>query len=162
MSWTGRGRLLAAPIILVILAVLVAGAYLTGFRVNLRTGRVPVPDATAAPAAIVLAYMEAFNQRDRSAMRQLFPARGPLSRWRAVGHYSDITITMDRPMTDSERCCGGVGGSHAEAQLVGVELTYTGFDDSELSYTPGHNGWNYYLVRDSPTERWVIADQGVL
>ena len=154
-------RLVSLIAVLVILPLLVLGAYGVGYRLNLQTGQVPVPPVNASPEQIALTYMDAFNHRDRATMAELFPSRGGVNRFRAIGHYSNIQLVSGHPMSDSERT-GGVGASHRDAYIVAVQLTYTGFDPGDVGYTPGPNGWNYYLVRDRPGDRWTIGDQGVL
>ena len=154
-------RLLVVPVALAVLVLLGLGAYGLGYRLNLMTGRVSVPATGASAEQVSLAYMDAFNHRDTATMAALFPSRGTVSRFRAIGHYTHVQVTAGHPMSASERA-GGVGDDHREAYLVAVRLDYTGFNDTEMSYRTGPNGWNYYLVRDDPRERWTIADQGVL
>lgn len=154
-----RARLLIAA--LVILPLIALGAYGLGYRLDLQTAQVAEPPASATPEQVSLAYLDAFNHRDRATMKELFPTRGRVSGVRALGHYSKISIQSGHPMSDAERA-GGAGERHRDAYLVAVRLDYTGFDDTEMSYTPGPNGWSYYLVRDDPNERRTIAHQGVL
>lgn len=75
-----------ALVVGVVVVVLVAGAQLLGCRLNLRTERVGVPPATATPTEVALAYMDAFNHRDRQTMEAIFPSRHvarfrPTDRW---------------------------------------------------------------------------------
>lgn len=160
---TQRARWRLIPVLIVVVTLPGFGAYQVGYWVNLTTGRVPLPlpAASSSPEQVVLTYMDAFNHRDQAAMTALFPARGPINRFRAIGHYANISVASGHPMSELERQ-GGVGDHHLEAYLVAVRLDYAGFDDADVGYTPGSNGWNYYLVRDHPTNRWVIGDQGVL
>ena len=104
-----------------------------GYRVNFTTGRVPLPAASASPEQVVLTYMNAFNHNDQAAMTALFPARGPVNRFRAIGHYTNISVASGHPMSELERQ-GGVGDHHLEAYLVAVRLDYTGFDDADVGY----------------------------
>jgi hypothetical protein len=158
---TQRARRRLIPVLIVAVALLGFGAYQVGYRVNFTTGRVPLPAASASPEQVVLTYMDAFNHRDQAAMTALFPSRGTVNRFRAIGHYTNISVASGHPMSELERE-GGVGDHHLEAYLVAVRLDYAGFDDADVGYTPGPNGWNYYLVRDHATDRWIIGDQGVL
>lgn len=136
-----RARTRPLVIAVLVLVVLLAVAHPLGYRLNPRTARVGVPAATAAPEQVALAYLDAFNHRDRATMKAIFPSRS-VPRFRAMGRLHDVTVVNSHPMSASERT-GGVGEGHVDAATVQGALTYTGFDP-----------WPTPRVRTGGTTTW--------
>lgn len=143
---------------LVALAAVLAGAYAVGYRLNLQTGSVPVPTATASPEDVVRSYAEAYDRRDFATMRAIYPSeQSAYSRFRVMGTMRNLQITRSRMVDKDPRRATRPGHCYA---LVSVTLDLTGLTGSDWAYDEGPNGWTYELERSSTAEPWTIVDHG--
>ena len=137
---------------------MLAGAYAVDYRLNLQTGSVPVPIASASPEDVVRAYTDAYDCRDFATMRAIYPSgQSAYSRFRAMGTMRDLQITRSRTVDDDPRGTTRPGHSYV---LVSVTLDLTGLTGSDLAYDEGPNGWTYELERSTSAEAWTIVDHG--
>lgn len=143
-------------IVVVLIAVIAAGAWLSGLRLNMQTADVPVPASNASPETVVRTYVKAYNHRDFDTMAALYPGERSLykaERYRVMGTMSDFKITGSHHDTTH--------GRHSSYWDIDVEFNYTGLRDSDNPYPPGPNAWTYVLDRSGPDHAWRIFDHGV-
>jgi hypothetical protein len=153
-----RTRLVAILAVVGLLALVVAGAYAIGYRVNLATDSVAAPSASTSPDQVVRTYVQAFNQRDRRTMDAIYPSGHQFNRFRAMGTMRDLQITSSKPMSDGYRH-GGATEGHRDGYAVGIQLNFTDLDP-DLAAIQGNTGWTYFLVRDADDQPWTIVDHG--
>jgi hypothetical protein len=152
---TRRLRLLA--VVVAVLAVTAAGAWLGGFRMNLTTRHVSPPTAAASPEQVVTTYVEAYDHRDFATLRRIYPSQ-LLDRHRALGTMNHLVIVDSRALDGPEN--GNPARPGRAYHRVRVTVDLEGLQGSDLAYRPGPNGWAYLLERDSPASPWTIADHG--
>ena len=140
-----------------VLALTAAGAWLVGFRLNLTTRHVSSPTAAASPEQVVATYVEAYDDRDFDTLQRIYPSQ-LIDRHRANGTRNHLAIV------DSRALDGPEDGNPLEPgrayHRVRVTVDLEGLRGSDLAYRPGRNGWAYLLERDSPAQPWTIADHG--
>ena len=147
-------------VVLIVAALLAAGAYAFGYRVNLQTESVPVPNAATTPEQVVTDYVDAYNHRDLTTMTAIYPsAQTAYSRTRAMGTMRDLKITQSSSATSADLAGTFPTASH-DYYVVLVTVDYTGLTGADLAYEPGPNSWTYLLERTSPGETWTIIDSG--
>lgn len=156
----GTPRLIRTGIVvLLVAAMLAAAAYAFGYRVNLQTGSVPVPNAMATPQQVVTTYIDAYNHRDFTTMAAIYPsAQTAYSRTRAMGTMRDVQIIQSSPAVEAD-LAGMFPVAGHDYYTVQVTVDYTGLTGSDLAYQPGPNSWTYWLER-TPGEPWTIIDSG--
>lgn len=143
-------------ILIILIAIVTAGAWLSGYRPNLQSASVPVPASTASPDDVVRAYTDAYNHRDFDTMNMLYPTQRSFHqayRHRAIGTMSDLKITGSQHDTTY--------GKHSPYWAVDVTLNYTHMQGVDIGYPPGPNAWTYYLEQIGPHHAWRIVDHGV-
>ncbi|WP_375425869.1 hypothetical protein [uncultured Friedmanniella sp.] len=148
----------AAILLVAGLALGLLGAHAAGFRLNLDTHPVAEPDARATPEQVVTTYVEAYNQRDFSTMRTIYPSSSP-TRFGVLGTMNDLAIVQSQSLAEPE---DGLPAKPGRSYYrVRVTLRFSGLSDSsDLAYDDGPNGWAYLLERDSDDVPWRIADHG--
>ena len=148
----------AAILLVAVLVLGLAGAHAVGFRLNLNTHPVAEPDARATPEQVVTTYVEAYNRRDFSTMRAIYPSSSP-ARSGVLGTMNDLAIVQSQALADPED--GNPARPGRRYYRVRVTLRFSGLSDlSDLAYADGPNGWAYLLERDSDAVPWRIADHG--
>jgi len=143
-------------VLVALIAVIAAGTWVVGYRPNFQTASVPIPPSNASPVTVVRSYVGAYNHRDFTTMTALYPSMRSFDqsyRHRALGTMKDLKVTGSRH--------DGAYGRQSPRWTVGVEVNFTGLRWSDISYEPGHNGWNYDLQRIGPHRAWRIVDEGV-
>ena len=146
----------AIVLIIALIALTLAGAWVFGYRLNIQTASVPLPPADASPETVIYTYVRAYNHRDFTTLAALYPGERRFyqaERHRMLGKMSDFTIVGSYRDTSY--------GKHSPYWAIDVELNYTGIRGSDSAYPPGPNGWTYYLYRSGPNHAWRIADHGV-
>ena len=122
-----------------------------------KSGHVPVPPVTAGPKRVVTAYVAALNAHDRRTARTLLtPAHEKLVESEVDGWFTNLrSIThlhVYRPKVE-----------HSDAwpmrAIVGTKFVLN--QHKETSMPNGPTVWAYYLVRNSPKQRWLIYDEGL-
>lgn len=154
VSRTGGPRL---PLVILIgvLAVALAAAWLAGYRVNPTTAHVPVPAPQATPDEVVRTFFDAYNHRDFSTVAELYPAQpvaGFIPRHRVLGTMNDLQIISSARDTTY--------GADSPYWAVRMRLSVSGLNGTDLSYVDGPTGWTYYLERTGHDHAWRIADHG--
>lgn len=147
-----------AAVLLAVVLTLGVGAHAVGFRLNLDTRPVAVPDARATPEQAVTTYVEAYNRRDFSTMRAIYPSSSP-ARFGVLGTMDDLAIVTSEALDGPE---DGLPAKPGRSYYrVRVTLGFSGLSDSsDLAYANGPNGWAYLLERDGDAAPWQIADHG--
>jgi hypothetical protein len=122
---------------------------------------VRLPPKSASPQRVVAAYVAAANAHDfAAALKLVTPARAQILKRTVDGSFSPnfIRITslhMSKPFSDSY-----------EARLrhyryaVDVPVSFDLHQHQVVSMPNGAQPWGYILVRNSPSQRWLIADEG--
>jgi len=147
----------AVAAVALIACVALLGA--AGFRLNLQQERVPVPSASAGPEQAVVAYLKAWNARDFSTMRAVFPSGVP-QRFQALGHYDDLQVDRVRPGDGALTGTGFEG--HRYSAVVDMRMTVSGMGTADLTWPNGPGGRSFAVLRDSETAPWQVVDQGVI
>lgn len=147
--------------LVVVLLLVLRGAALTaraaGWPLAVGHDRVAAPDAGASPEDVVRTYVEAYNHRDSSTMRQIYPSQR-YARSEVLGTMHDLVVVDSRPLTSAED--GNPSAPGRSYHRVGVTLRLSGLEGSDLAYQNGPNGWAYLLERDRSTEPWQIVGHG--
>jgi len=146
----------AAVLIIVLIVITTAGAWVFGYRLNIQTATVPIPAANASPETVVRTYVRAYNHRDFDTLAALYPGERRFyqaERHRMLGKMSNLKIVGSHRDTSY--------GRHSPLWAIDVELNYTGIRGSDIAYQPGPNAWTYDLDRSGPNHAWRIADHGV-
>jgi hypothetical protein len=120
---------------------------------------VVVPPAGAPPAAVARAYVEALDRRDRDALRELTTEDHFDSAIHWLWNLRHIRVEEMRPARREP----GVGSAlrHPDVVYVPVELDLDLGDPGRSGFsTDGLTTWGYVLVRDAPTDRWRVDDEG--
>jgi len=154
---TARRRAAAAVTALLLVLVVAVAARTAGWPLGLGRHAVAAPGAAASPEEVVRTYVEAYNHRDFSTMRRIYPSR-PYSRRQVLGTMHDLVVVDSRSLTSAEDGNPPVPGR--SYHRVRVTLRFSGLLGSDLAYENGPNGWAYLLERESSTEPWRIADHG--
>lgn len=120
--------------------------------------RVPVPGPDSSPTQVVRTYVRALDARDYStsnAIQMLGPAveNHGLTGGPKITHLKIIRAT---PVT--------AGAAFPDSRLTSWKQvaevdTQADFHDWG-GMQDGPNGWSYYLVRNTDSQRWRIADWG--
>jgi hypothetical protein len=158
-----RRALTAVGAVLIALAFIGIGTTAGALDGHAPVSSQPVP-ATATPQQVIQAYVAARNARDKptalslvtphhaeallSSEGGLFGDKGPFGLRRA----KPITdLRLEPPDSEYPRASEG---SNADGwqQAVFVRATYKRNDTLTQ--------WGYLLVRNTPTNRWTIADEG--
>ncbi|MFI0419609.1 hypothetical protein [Spongiactinospora sp. 9N601] len=155
-SWLGAAIVLAVAFG----AGLVLQPLLPALRVSLcelvsvRRAAVPVPPKNATPQETVTAYLRAVAARDDDAIQEM-STPSFLRAHGARGHgceYQSLTrIRVGAPYPDTVPGFRLGAGVPAEYWVVQVD---TGPEPD------GPRAYTFLVVRDTPTERWRVADFG--
>ena len=152
-SWNSRPLVLASAAVVLLLA-LTLGAWAIGYRANIQTAHVAIPDAQASPDDVVRAYVDAYNHRDFAGRAELYPLQTVPSWYekrRAIGTMNDLQIISSTKDVTY--------GPNSPYWMVVVHLRFTGLQGSDLNLEDGPTGWAYWLER-GPDGAWRIADHG--
>ena len=113
--------------------------------------QVPMPPDDASPTEVATAYVQALAAKDCDTAHALrLSGDGGWCGKVTVSDYSVKDPVPDGP--------GGVSEQYRQGVYVPVEFTTRGGD---ISLPDGRRTWGYVMVRDSDTEPWRIADEGV-
>jgi hypothetical protein len=125
------------------------------------TGWRLVLPATATPEEVVLAYLDALDQKDVDTAQHMLTARracvlaGDSDSWFTnVKSITDVHVGTPRP----EPLQGSAAQGYCHAVFVPVDFTLQ--QKHEDSMPNGPTVWGYVLVRNSDKERWLIVDEG--
>lgn len=124
-----------------------------------KTATVQVPPVTARPQQVVRAYLDSVMARDLDtaevlstpdfAENQQSVADSPFCNWRKL---ENVRISEPAPADYDQE-------TYRYSVHVFVDFTLT--QREAQSMADGPVVWGYVLVRNSPAERWRIADAGV-
>jgi hypothetical protein len=154
----GSVRKRAVMIVAVTVVLVALLTYAAGVRLNVATRAVPVPGADASADQVVLAYVDAYDARDFSTLRAIYPSQVP-SRFGVLGTFRDLEI-IESHASSALDLAGRERHRGRQYWTVRVTLTITDLGGSDLAYSEGPNGWNYWLERSDAQHRWRIVDHG--
>ena len=125
------------------------------------TGWRLVLPATATPEQVVIAYLDALNQKDADTAEHMLTARrasvlaGDSDSWFTnVRSITGVHVGTPRP----EPLQGSAAQGYRHAMFVPVDFTLQ--QKHEYSMPNGPTVWGYVLVRNSVKDRWLIVDEG--
>ncbi|MDX6554420.1 MAG: hypothetical protein QOD86_615 [Miltoncostaeaceae bacterium] len=120
---------------------------------------VALPPADAPPAAVARAYVEALDRSDLAALRELTTRNHFESAIHWLSNLRHIRIAEMRPAHRDDAVGSAV--RHPDVVIVPVELDLDLGDPGLSGFsTDGRTTWGYVLVRDAPTDRWRVDDEG--
>lgn len=121
----------------------------------------PLRSQIARPREVVSAYLAALDAGDTSAALQLTTPRfqaalraevdSPLQNWVSVEG-----VRVGSPFKDK-----AVGSARRWREVLYVPVKFTLHQREEVSMRDGETNWGYVVVRNAPSDAWLIDDQGV-
>lgn len=147
----------AAVLVLVIGAVVFVRS-----QCRFKTGDVAIPPADADAKAVVTAYVAALDKHDLSTAKALSDSQmvekteSTSDSWyRNTRSITDLEVREPIPNTP------GSGETRAgERESVFVPVSFDLDQCDAQSMPDGETGWGYLLARTSPTDRWLVVDEG--
>lgn len=150
-------RIAATVLALVLAAVLLQGC--SSAQVAVRT--VPVPPVSADAVTVVKAWLAAVNAGDEAAGRQLStPVFAKADHDSADGWFAN-TLSLTDVRTSVAAPVTGLQSNKDYREVVGVRVAFQLEQKHEVSFQNGPVEWGFILVRDSPSQRWRINEQGL-
>ena len=145
-----------------ILVLVVAG--IVGIRAQCwhKDGDVAIPPVTAGPVEVVTAYVAALDKHDITTAKALSTPEMVEHTESTVDSWYRNTRSITRLWVGEPMPRGTDGGQtragSREAVDVPVEFDLDQCDPESIP--DGVMGWGYLVSRDSPTDRWLITDEG--
>ncbi|WP_214327173.1 hypothetical protein [Nonomuraea sediminis] len=116
---------------------------------------VALPPPSASPEVVAMVYLRALDAHDASTARSLSTSRhqSMTDMWlRDTDKVSDIKILGTRKDETVS------GDRMVDAIAVATEFYHEGGD---ISFPDGVHPWDYLMIHDAETGRWLINDEGL-
>ncbi len=122
-------------------------------------GKTALPPHAAAPAAVVKAYLAALNSHDIDTARQLLTVQHA----REVKAEQDSWFTNVKSITSVhvEKPFGGGGTQGGYPKRVTIPVSFDLMQHQVESMPNGHTEWSFGMVKKTPSDRWLIANEGM-
>jgi hypothetical protein len=121
---------------------------------------VALPPVSANPQGVIAGYVAAINAHDLTTARALLtPTHAQLVEREPDGWFTNIVsvtaLKINRPFNDPLDA-----RQRHYRYAVGMGVTFDLKQHQVMSMPNGPTVWGYILVRNSRTQRWLIADEG--
>lgn len=149
--------------LVVILVLVVAGIVAVRAQCWHKDGDVPIPPVTAGPVDVVTAYVTALDKHDITTAKALSTPEKVEFTEGADGWYSTTRSIRDlevREPIPQGPDSGETRAGSREAVYVPVSFDLDQCGGGDGTLPEGDMGWGYLLSRASPTDRWLVTDEG--